>query len=121
MVTVQKLAQLQKKAAALERRVAETRQRELRGLPETYGFSDVEAFIDAVFAAGGRRRRANRNASRGATGRRPRTTITDAMRSEVKRLVKAGKTGAEIARLVDISVPSVHNIKTALGLVRSRK
>ena len=46
--------------------------------------------------------------------------ITDQTRSEVKKLVEGGKTGAEIAKALKISLPSVQNIKKALGLVKAR-
>jgi DNA-binding CsgD family transcriptional regulator len=39
----------------------------------------------------------------------------------VKKLVAAGKTGNEIAEALSISLPSVQNIKKALGLVQKRK
>jgi DNA-binding CsgD family transcriptional regulator len=35
-------------------------------------------------------------------------------------MVDAGKTGAEIAKELKISLPSVQNIKKALGLVKAR-
>ena len=47
--------------------------------------------------------------------------ITDAVRAEVKALVKAGKTGSQVAKALGISLPSVQNIKKALGLVRKSK
>lgn len=47
-----------------------------------------------------------------------RAVITDDTRYQVKRLTEAGKTGAEIAKAVGISLPSVQNIKKALGLIR---
>ena len=50
-----------------------------------------------------------------------RAVITDATREEVKKLVADGKTGAEISEAVGISLPSVQNIKKALGLVKARK
>jgi DNA-binding CsgD family transcriptional regulator len=53
--------------------------------------------------------------------RRKRATITDATRAEVKTMVEAGKTGAEIAAALGISPPSVQNIKKALGLVKAGK
>ena len=46
--------------------------------------------------------------------------ITDETRAQVKKMVDAGKTGAEIAESLKISVPSVQNIKKALGLVKER-
>jgi len=39
----------------------------------------------------------------------------------VKKLAKAGKTGSAIAEELGISLPSVQNIKKALGLVKARK
>jgi ParB family chromosome partitioning protein len=47
-----------------------------------------------------------------------RAVITDATHAEVLRLCRQEKTGAEIAKAVGISLPSVQNIKKALGLVR---
>ena len=47
--------------------------------------------------------------------------MTDATRAEVKKLVEAGKTGGEIAKTVGVSLPTVQNIKKALGLVQKRK
>ena len=55
---------------------------------------------------------------RGKTARR--VVITDDTRYQVKRLVEAGRTGAEIAKEVGISLPSVQNIKKALGFVKAR-
>ena len=46
--------------------------------------------------------------------------LTDATRASVRELTEAGKTGKEIAATVGISLPSVQNIKKALGLVRKK-
>ncbi len=54
-------------------------------------------------------------------GKGRRAVITDDTRAEVKKMVQAGKTGSEIAKAVGISLPSVQNIKKALGLVEKRK
>jgi DNA-binding CsgD family transcriptional regulator len=43
------------------------------------------------------------------------------VRAEVKKLFEAGQTGAEIANAVGISLPSVQNVKKALGLVTALK
>lgn len=109
------------KIAALEQSVMQERNAELAALPARYGFADAKAFIRAVRAAarGGRGRRAAHGATpRGA--RRKRAVVTDATRAEVKKLVEAGKTGGEIAKALDISLPTVQNIKKALGLVKKR-
>lgn len=121
---IKELEALKQKAAAIEAAIAEERQQALAALPKQYGFENVDEFVDAVLEAsgrGGRRRgRPARAAASGGKPRRPRAVITDETRAEVKKLVQAGKTGAEIARTVGISLPSVQNIKKALGLVHER-
>lgn len=129
---IEKLEQLQglrAKVAELEEMVEATRSTELAVLPERYGFPGVREFIAAVKAASGasrgRRGRSlgatNSSGTKGGARRRKRATITDQTRGEVKRLVDAGKTGNAIAKTLGISVPSVQNIKKALGLVKSGK
>ena len=75
----------------------------------------------AIKAAGSGGKRAGRPKKATAPETRKRATITDAVRAEVKALVKAGKTGSQIAKALGISLPSVQNIKKALGLVRKSK
>jgi DNA-binding NarL/FixJ family response regulator len=107
--------------AALEKSIATELQQELAALPAKYGFSTVKAFAKAVKAAvggAGKVRGAKSKASGGA--RRTRAVITDATRADVKRLVEEGKSGAAIAADLKISLPSVQNIKKALGLVKAR-
>jgi DNA-binding CsgD family transcriptional regulator len=124
---IKELEALKERAAELEAAVAAERQRELATLPGKYGFEDVYAFVDAVIEASGAPGRRRGHSPRGARSnqsrkpRRPRTTITEQMRAEVKKLVESGKTGAEIAVIVGISLPSVQNVKKALGLVQPRK
>src|ERR1044072_5121778 len=112
------------KLARLEQSIA----KDLAKLPAKYGYSSAEDFARAVTAAaggsggGGRRRGRPPGPGRGGPGkkRRRRSVITDETRATVKKLVEGGKTGAEIARSVGISLPSVQNIKKALGLVKKR-
>ncbi|HEY3758085.1 MAG TPA: helix-turn-helix domain-containing protein [Opitutaceae bacterium] len=133
MVT-DKLKELEAAKARLEelqRVVAQQLRKELAGLPAKYGFDSIADFTRAVAeAAGGRGRKVagrrgrppgSKNAAPKRSGRRHRAVITDAMRSEVKKLSEAGRTGAEIAKTVGVSLPSVQNIKKALGLVKARK
>jgi hypothetical protein len=124
MVT-KKLKQLEAAKAHLARlqhSIASQLQRELAGLPAAYGFDSVKAFVLAVTAAAhGRAARAAARPVAGAKPRRRRAVINDATRATVKKLVEAGKTGAQIAKEVRISLPSVQNIKKALGLVKARK
>jgi DNA-binding CsgD family transcriptional regulator len=132
------------KLASLEQAVAAELNKELAALPSKYGFASVDDFARAVLAAGGgggsasrattrvkgRRGRPPGRPSAAASGaaakpaggrkRRKRSVITDETRAEVKRLVAAGKTGGEIASTLGISLPSVQNIKKALGLVKNR-
>lgn len=114
---------LRGRIAALEAGIAESMQNELAGLPTRFGFADVNAFAAAVERAIGARdeRRRNARGTRPAKGRRRRAKITVAMRADVKRLVREGRPGAEIARALRISLPSVQSIKKALGLVRAWK
>jgi DNA-binding NarL/FixJ family response regulator len=126
------LAQAKAKVAELEKSITAELNQELAALPGKFGFDDVAAFVDAVRSASrssgskGKprgRRPAAAAAAPASTGgkRRKRAIITSETRSKVKSLVEAGKTGAEIARSVGISLPSVQNIKKDLGLVKSRK
>jgi hypothetical protein len=98
----------------------------LAKLPTQYGFQSANEFTSAVSAAAGSGRgrkpaKAKVAAKAPKAGRRRRAKITDATRAQVKKLVEAGKTGGEIAKSVGISLPSVQNIKKALGLVKKPK
>jgi hypothetical protein len=107
--------------AELEKSVAAEMNRELASLPGKYGFVSVKAFAKAVKAAvaksGG-----IRSGKKGTGGPRIRTraVITDATRADVKKMVDEGVSGAAIAKALNISLPSVQNIKKALGLVKPR-
>lgn len=119
---IKQLSTARAKVAKLERSIAAELNSELAVLPEKFGFDSLATFVAAVRAASGKRRgrRAGKvaPATKPKSGkRRKRATITDAMRAEVKKLTEAGKTGNEIAKAVGISLPSVHNVKKALGLV----
>ncbi len=122
---IRELQAARAKIAALEVEIAASRKSDLAGLPAQYGFADTASFIAAVTAAAGdgKRRGPQPGPKPAVAGkkRRTRAKITDATRAEVKKLVGAGKTGAEIAKGLGISLPSVQNIKKALGLVKKRK
>jgi hypothetical protein len=107
--------------ASLEKSLAA----ELATLPEKYGFASAAEFVAAVTKASGVKAarkpgRAKAVAPAAPRKRRKRAVITDETRAEVKKLVEAGKTGKEISTALGISVPSVQNIKKALGLVGKR-
>ena len=119
---LKELAAAKAKVAQLENAISSELNGELADLPARYGFSDVGAFIKAVKSASEGRRGRRPGPAKRSPGikHRKRGVITDAVRSKVKTLVEAGKTGAEIAKAVHISLPSVQNIKKALGLVKAR-
>jgi hypothetical protein len=114
--SIKELNSAKTKVAELEHALA----KELASLPSAYGFNSLNSFVAAVAAAAGKGR-AGRPTKAKAVKRRKRATITDAVRANVKRLVKAGKPGSHIAKALGISLPSVQNIKKALGLVKSHK
>ncbi len=118
---LKKLAADKARLAKLEATLMAEAQRKLAGLPAEYGFDNVNDFIKALkqVAAGGRRGSAAK--AKGGKTRRSRAVITDATRAKVKAMVAAKKTGGEIASAVGISLPSVQNIKKALGLVKTRE
>jgi hypothetical protein len=125
MVTkqIKELEVTKAKMAALEKSIAKGLRRELAALPKEYGFASQNEFVKALKAASGaspgrKGRRAAKAA--GKAKRRRRAVITDETRASVKKLVEAGKTGAQIAKALGISLPSVQNIKKALGLVKAR-
>ena len=109
--------------ARLQNAVSKHLQKELAGLPHAYGFDSLKGFLRAVTAASGGKAAGSGGKARkaGAKKRRKRAIITDATRAAVKKLAEAGKSGAEIAKEVGISLPSVQNVKKALGLVKARK
>lgn len=128
MITDQlkELAALRAKTAVLEAQVKSEQRALFSNLHKQYGFPDSESLIAAIREASGKRRGRKPRAAKSAaptksSGRKARAQITDETRAEVKKLVEAGKTGAEIAKAVSISLPSVQNIKKALGLVKGKK
>ncbi|MDO8544483.1 MAG: helix-turn-helix domain-containing protein [Opitutaceae bacterium] len=119
---IKELAAAKAKVTELEASIAAELRSELASLPGRYGFNDASSFLTAVKAASGKRRGRKPGAANAvAPKRRKRAKITDATRASVKTLVAEGKTGNEIAKSLGISLPSVQNIKTTLGLVRKKK
>ena len=108
--------------ASLEKSIAKELTSELAALPANYGFSTFKAFAKAVKAAVGGGGKVGGAAKPKASGgkNRTRAVITDETRANVKKLVEEGKSGAAIAEELGISLPSVQNIKKALGLVKKR-
>lgn len=146
MSNLQSLTQaLEKKKAELEKleqELQQAREKELTALPKQVGLETVDELIKALApyasprmkgllsggAQAGRRTSSDGSGDSGAAesgaaagaGQRRRARITDEMKQQVKTLAEEGKTGAEIAEAVGISMPSVANIKKALGLTKKR-
>jgi len=126
---IKELEAAKAKVQDLETKILSERPSELAGLPDKYGFKSLNEFIKAVKAAvasSGARRKPGRKAAAAKKAvvakkkTRSRARITDETRATVKALVEAGKSGAAIAKELSISLPSVQNIKKALGLVKAR-
>jgi len=115
---IQRLAKARSAVAKLEQSFVE----ELVSLPKAYGFNSLSEFIAAVEVAGsGKRGGAKRGKKPAKPKTRKRAVITDSVRAKVKALVKAGKSGSQIAKAAGISLPSVQNIKKGFGLVKAPK
>lgn len=123
MVTdkLQKLRQYQKQMARLEKELSRFNAK-LLSLPAKYGFKTMNSFVDALRTADAvaGKTGARSAPAAAANGRKPRAKITPEMKQKLKTLVKDGKTGSEIAQQLNISLPSVQNIKKELGLVKKR-
>jgi hypothetical protein len=125
MVTkqIKELEATKAKIVTLEKSIARRLNKELASLPGKYGFASLGEFMRALKGAskGGSKGGKGRAAKvAGKAKRRKRSIITDVTRSSVKKLVESGKTGSQIAKSLGISLPSVQNIKKALGLVKAR-
>ncbi len=120
---IQELAAAKAKVAELEASLVAERRQALLDLPGQLGYASVAELIKALRGAdrGGKSPRKPRAAAAPKAGDRKRARITDETRTEVKKLVEEGKSGAEIAAKLGISLPSVQNVKKALGLVKPRK
>jgi transposase len=126
MVTkqIKELEVTKAKIVSLEKSIAKRIKKELASLHAKYGFGSIAEFIKALKeAVGASPRKGRRGRPAKAVDkmkRRKRAVITDETRTSVKKMVEAGKTGSQIAKSLGISLPSVQNIKKALGLVKAR-
>lgn len=120
---IQELNELRLQAAKLATSIEQERIAELSALPGKYGYSSVEEFIKALKQAAGVRgkRKGKTVAASAKPGKRSRAKITPELKEQVKAAVLAGKTGAQIAAELGISLPSIQNIKKEFGLVSARK
>lgn len=121
---VKELEAAKAKVVELEHTLEKELTQKLSRLPYEFGFDSLPAFIKALRSAAGARkgRRAGKAPKAATAGKRgKRTRLTPELKDEVKSLVAAGKTGAQIAKELGISVPSVQNIKKEFGLVKTRR
>jgi DNA-binding NarL/FixJ family response regulator len=114
-----KLKQLRLQLSGLEAQVQQALPKELASLHLRYGFSEQSDFIKAVRAAvrkPGTRKVAQpaKNAPRKARkARKQRVTITDEIRARVAALVAQAQTNQQIAKQLNLSIPTVIKIKKA--------
>jgi hypothetical protein len=126
MVTkqIKELEVTKAKILALEKSIAKRLHKELATLHSKYGFESLRDFAKALKAASGfsgtRKGRGKTSKVGVKVTRRKRAVITEDTRASVKKLVESGKTGSQVAKSLGISLPSVQNIKKALGLVKAR-
>lgn len=111
---LKEIAAYKAKIAALEKAVAADQLKKLSGLHKEVGLASTADLIAALQGL----KKSSRKSAPKRKGKRAR--ITAAIKAEVGKAVKAGKKGAEIASQFSISIPSIQNIKTELGLVKKR-
>lgn len=124
---LKKLEEYQQEVARLQKGLVKFNQK-LVALPGRFGFKTMEEFIAALRQAAGSGEAASAKGKARSTGsgqgrgakKRKRAKITAEIKAQVKALVKEEKTGAQIAKEVGISQPSVQNIKKELGLVKGK-
>jgi hypothetical protein len=123
---VKELEAAKAKVVELELSLEKELTQKLSRLPYEFGFDDLGSFIKALKSAAGARRGRGRGKGKAVKATKPgkrgkRARITPEIKAQVKALVNDEKTGAEIAKALGISLPSVQNIKKELGLVKARK
>lgn len=123
---VKELEAAKAKVAELEQSLEKELTQKLSRLPYEFGFDNLASFIKALKSAAGARKGPGRGKNKApkavkAGKRGKRASITPEVKARVKALVNEEKTGAQIAKELGISLPSVQNIKKELGLVKARK
>jgi hypothetical protein len=118
---IKALKETKAEVESLEARIAKEIKKSLAKLHTQHGFESVDSFVKAVKEASREAEASGRKAGKAVLRRAKRAKITADVRALVKKLAEAGKTGADIAKAAGISLPSVQNIKKALGLVKTKK
>lgn len=115
---LKRLEKAQKAIDAERSKIAATLKKELKALPEQYGFSDPKLFFKAILTA--RDAAPEANPATEPSERKARTEITPEIENKVIAALGQKIPGRQIAKQLGISVPTVHNIKKKHGLVRAR-
>lgn len=122
MIKLLKSLEKQKqKVAKIETAIAKKARSELQGIHTRFGYKSLGEFFNAVRGAnkGGAKRRGRPAGKKGKAHQKKRAKITLEMKGRVLGALRAGKSGAQAAAEVGISLPSVQNIKREAGLVRA--
>ena len=117
---IKELEKLRADTAKLEASIKDERTKELAALPAYYGFDSVAAFAKAVVKAGKGAKVSEKAPKEAKAKKRTRAVVTPEIKAKVVELANEGKTGAEIAKAVGVSLPTIQNIKKAAGLVKAR-
>lgn len=118
MNIVKQLDATRRKLAKLEAK----RLNDLQNLAPSLGFDSTQELISALqqtLKSGAKT--AAKPAVKKKAGRKKRAVITKETESSVASFAKRGWTSARIAAKLDISVPTVQNIKKRQGLVKPRR
>ncbi len=124
--TLKAIKETKSKLAALEKKASAEQKKRIVNLHTDAGFSTRAELIEALQALGGgakkpRGRKAAKKAAGKAKKRIKRTVITPELKQGIIAALKAGGKGTAVAAKFGVSVPTLHNIKKAAGLTKSRK
>jgi hypothetical protein len=129
--TLKALRKAEAEVQRLRQKAASERAGQLKGLHTSFGFTSRLELIEALVALDGSGRRGGRPkgaASKGAASqagaptkaRKRRVRVTPEMKAELIKAIKAGDSGAVVAKRFGVSSQTVQNIKKAAGLVQAR-
>lgn len=133
--TLKAIQETKNKLAALEKKAAAEQKTRIENLHKEAGFATRGELIEALQSlgraparkSGGRKPAKATKASKakksvgGKKVRAKRTVITAELKKGIVAALKAGGKGAAVAQKFGVSVPTLHNIKKAAGLTKPRK
>ncbi|MCH6256584.1 hypothetical protein MLD52_08510 [Puniceicoccaceae bacterium K14] len=117
--TLKEIAGYEAKIASLQKKVESDRRKELASLHKKVGF-DKRADLIACLMELENKKPSRVSYSKAGKTRAKRTRITDSLRADIIKAVKKGEKGVEVAARFGVSIPTLHNIKKAAGLVKAR-